>query len=359
MNAIEILRNKKIFFLGVNTGYVTDGLPNDRYIEFYRRRASPALHCAIVGNVVVPGGYGSNASTPTLTKDGVWGEIAAAIKERGSLPGIQLATAWEGYSGTRKFIGTDPTGVITAARELIDGLGFEGIAAAIDAFGEAAIMACDHGYRHIQLHGAHGYLLSLLIDSRINPTGDAVLSRLAELAGHLTSMKIETSIRISLRTGDAAFDTSGAGAFHDKIAALSFDYVDLSSGFYNIDKRLIYPSRPDFVTNRIIESRSIAERHPATNFILSGRALKHLARMPQNLHIGICRDLIANPDFLNHLDQGCRNHSKCHYFSRGEASLTCALWGNPSSPLDPLQSDRQTLSPSDPTFSAPPRAPSA
>jgi NADPH2 dehydrogenase len=44
-----------------------------------------------------------------------------------------------------------------------------------------------------------------------------------------------------LRSGDPAFDADGREVFLDQIASLPVDYVDLSSGFYEIDKRLIYP----------------------------------------------------------------------------------------------------------------------
>lgn len=326
-NAMANLNDKRIFFLGVNTGYVTNGLPDSRYIEFYRRRSSSALHCAIIGNIVVPGGHGSNDVTPTLTADRVWGDIAAAITDGGSMPGIQLATSWAGYIGTRKFVGNDPSSVISAARALVQELGPVGSGSVLDAFNKGALIAADHGYRHVQLHGAHGYLLSLLIDHRINPRSEEIFGRLVRLGEDLTAAGIETSLRISLLTGDVSFDATGTARFHDSIAALPFDFVDLSSGFYNIDKRLIYPSRPDTIVARRSMTVSVASRHPTRNFILSGRAMSAASdTLPDNLHIGLCRDLIANPKFLAQPAKGCENRSKCHYFSKGESSLHCARW---------------------------------
>jgi 2,4-dienoyl-CoA reductase-like NADH-dependent reductase (Old Yellow Enzyme family) len=326
-NGMATWNNKKIFFLGVNTGYVTDGLPDSRYVEFYRQRSSAALHCAIIGNVVVPGGYGSNDATPTLTSNSVWREVAAGIVEAGSLPGIQLATSWAGYAGTRKFVGNDPASVIESARALVEGLGSAEQSNVIDSFELASSMAVDHGFRHVQLHGAHGYLLSLLIDGRINPRSEEALSRLSRLIESLLSNKVETSFRISLLTGYSAFDEAGAQSFHDRIVNLPFDYFDLSSGFYNIDKRLIYPSRPDIISARHAITMQVAKRHPTKRFILSGRATRATVETQlDNVHIGICRDLIANPSFLTQRERGCENRSKCHYFSRGEASVRCALW---------------------------------
>jgi hypothetical protein len=71
----------------------------------------------------------------------------------------------------------------------------------------------------------------------------------------------------------------------------------------------------------------VAERHPQKGFILSGLAGKDKKfELPSNLHFGLCRDLIANPDFLEQPNDGCLNRNKCHYFSRGEKHLTCAVW---------------------------------
>lgn len=327
-DVIARLSDRRIFFLGVNTGYVTDGLPNESYVEFYRRRASPQLHCAIVGNVVVPGGHGSNVSTPTISDSGIWEEVSGAIADRGSIPGLQLATVWPGYTGRRSFVGSNTGQIISEARELVLALGPAGASSILDAFDLGVGIATLKGFRHIQLHGAHGYLLGLLIDSRINVGADAVLDRLSSIGKRLFSEGVESSIRISMRSGDEDFDSDGMEDFLERVSMLPFDYIDLSSGFYNIDKRLIYPSRPDTRAARMSDSCALARRFPARQFIFSGRALlSSLETLPSNLHIGLCRDLIANPNYLNDLDNGCQNRSRCHYYSRGADKLTCALWG--------------------------------
>jgi 2,4-dienoyl-CoA reductase-like NADH-dependent reductase (Old Yellow Enzyme family) len=316
-----------VFFLGVNTGLVTAGAPDYRYVDFYRKRSSPHLHCAIVGNVVVPGGYASNDRTPTLSSDLVWVDLADSIRMCGSRPGIQLATAWAGYTGPKKFLSTKWHEVIGEARQLVTSLGREGMAEVLDTFDEAAKIAVGHGFEHVQVHAAHGYLPSLMIDRRINPDASRAIERLALLGDRLRRERIETSIRVSLKTGDPDFDRTGSEAFLDEMAALPFDFVDLSSGFYNINKQLIYPAVPTILEARLRETLEVARRHPGRAFILSGRATKHrTSNLPSNIHLGICRDLIANPRFLSERENGCRNHGKCHYYSRGSDHVTCPRW---------------------------------
>jgi nucleotide-binding universal stress UspA family protein len=317
------------FFVGLNTGYATRGKLEERFIEFYRRRSSPALHCAIVGNVVVPGGHRTNDNTPIISRASEWAELAGAIACRGSLPGVQLATVWEGYVGLRRFRSPAARETIERARELVRGLGHPRIASALRALDEAADMALEAGFRHLQVHAAHGYLFSLLVDERLNENAPEVLERLTDWAVRHSAAGIETSIRISLRTGDGDFDAHGRDRFHAQIARLPFDFVDVSSGFYDIDKQLIYPGRPDVLRARRIETIALARRFPERRFILSGRALRQPDHdLPLNLHLGFCRDLIANPDYLTDPTRGCCNSGKCHYFSRGGDHVTCPQWAH-------------------------------
>jgi NADPH2 dehydrogenase len=315
------------FLVGLNTGYVSDGEPDQRYVDFYARRSSPALHCAIIGNVVIPGGYGINLSTPTISRAQIWTSIAQAISDRGSIPGIQLATAWQGYQGARSFRPRDGTETIRLARELVRTFGTDQVAKVLTSLEDGTSMALEAGFRHVQLHAAHGYLFSLLVDDRIYDGAGDVLGWLVEWFQKTGSIGVETSIRISLRTGDSRFDAVGRERFQDRIAAMPVNYVDVSSGFYNIDKHLIYPARPDTLLARRSETLGLADRHPEGQFILSGRAFRESEEsLPANVHLGLCRDLIANPDFIVNTTRGCVNSGKCHYFSRGAAHITCPQW---------------------------------
>lgn len=319
--------SRRSFFVGLNTGYVTLGVPDQRFLDFYQRRASPALHSAIVGNVVIPGGVGSNASTATLSDDPIWRSLAAAIARRGSLPGIQLATAWQGYSGAQSFRAKEPNAVVHASRELVAAMSDKEINRQLGAFDQATDLALDAGFQHIQLHAAHGYLLSLLLDPAFNARSGNIRTWLVDWAARVAAADAESSIRISLRTGSSAIDCDDRAAWLDDLSQLAFGYVDVSSGFYNIDKRLIYPGRPEIIAQRRGDTAALAARNPGRQFIYSGRALSRAPDdLPANIHIGLCRDLIANPDFLQARTYGCANSGRCHYFSRGEKHITCSQW---------------------------------
>jgi NADH:flavin oxidoreductase / NADH oxidase family len=322
--------NRRYFFVGLNTGFAVDRHPDRRCLDFYAARSGNGLYCAIVGNVTIPGGVGTNDNTAEISDHPAWAELAESIKASGAVAGIQLATAWPSYRGMKNFVSRVSADQISRYREmarLIAVGDIERFFCAVQAGGKLAIKA---GFRHIQLHAAHGYLLSLLIDSRIYPLADTVLTAIADWATHCAACGVETSIRVSLRTGDPAFDAIGREAFLDQIAFLPVGYIDLSSGFYEIDKRLIYPSLASVVRQRREETMAMANGHKYKEFIFSGKALTTTeSDLPSNIHIGLCRDLIANPNYLRDKDDGCINAMKCHYYSRNQAHLTCARWPTP------------------------------
>jgi 2,4-dienoyl-CoA reductase-like NADH-dependent reductase (Old Yellow Enzyme family) len=320
-------QTRRLFFVGVNTGFANNGEPDRRLVEFYRRRSSPALYCAIVGNVVVPGGHLSNATTSVISRSSAWKSIASAITERGSKPGIQLATVWEGYEASRSFLAVNSREAIGQARDLVRSLLPNQVSTLLDSFEQGAALAIEAGFRHVQLHAAHGYLYNLLVDKRIFEGAEEVLDRIVKWSRAAKAVGVETSIRISLRTGDSEFDALGTEAYQDRIASLPVDFVDLSDGYYSINKQLIYPARPDVLKARWSESLSLAARHPEVQFILSGKAHDRLGQsLPPNANIGLCRSLIANPDLLVGTGRGCVNSGRCHYFSRGDRHITCSHW---------------------------------
>jgi hypothetical protein len=58
-----------------------------------------------------------------------------------------------------------------------------------------------------------------------------VTTAIADWARRLSDRGIETSVRVSQRTGDLVFDANGREEFLDTISLLPVGYVDVSSGF--------------------------------------------------------------------------------------------------------------------------------
>lgn len=320
------MSGRRIFFVAVNTGYACDGHPTETFISFFEARSSPNLHCAIVGNVVVPGGVLTNPGTAMISSRPIWRDLAARIARSGSVPGIQLASAWPAFVASASFRSKDTSAEIDRARTLMDGLSSSEVRSILRSLETGSRMAVDAGFRHVQLHAAHGYLFNLLLDDRLSSRAGEVSLEITDWLRRWNNAGIETSIRISLRSGDVAFDSVGTNQFQESMVSLPSTYLDVSSGFYTVDKRLIYPGRKDVLAERHEQTLALARAYPSKAFIASGRVLAAAVEWPSNVHFGVCRDLIANPSFLDGFNNGCQNRGKCHYFSRGEESLTCAKW---------------------------------
>lgn len=318
--------SRKKFFVGLNSGFVDkNSNPNDQCIDFYSSRSGHGLYCTIVGNVVLPSGFSTNQKTARISQDPGWTRLVASIKDRGSIPGIQFSSTWAGFKGERRFITRNYTDTFNFYRQAASQIAQAEIAALINELSEASQIAIDHGFRHFQLHAAHGYFFNLAIHPLFSSYSEWTRVEIQDWIYRMRKQGIETSIRISMTTGWPEIDSEYVRGLSPAYN-LDVDYIDLSDGFYNIDKRKIYPSTEDLSERRFTLSLNIATEHPDKMFILSGQAKNHSSDLPKNLHLGFCRDLIANPNFLNNMEDGCTLCNKCHYFSRGTDSLFCPNW---------------------------------
>jgi 2,4-dienoyl-CoA reductase-like NADH-dependent reductase (Old Yellow Enzyme family) len=320
--------DRKYFFLPVNTGYVEDGLPTDRCVQFYADRSGHGLHCAIVGNVVIPNGHGTNNVCAHISDSMKWQQLANAISQQGACPGVQLSTTWSDYYGMKPFFKRKDENFLSASayKNALMDISEQNISQLFEDLKQGINLAVGAGFKHIQIHAGHGYLFSLLIDNFFSKHSDFVLSELNNISHYIKSKNIESSLRFSLATGNSEIDKNRYQLI-EKIMELSFLYFDISSGYYNFDKRLIYPSSEKFLRSRHQETLKIANQFSHKEIIISGKAHRiSNSDLPKNVHIGICRDLIANPNFLYNFSSGCTNRMKCHYYSRGEAQLNCGEW---------------------------------
>lgn len=317
--------NRKVFFLAVNTGYGINGNPDSRLIKFHQERSGNGIYCSIVGNVVTPKGFGSNNYCLTISNHYNWKIISETIQENGSIPGIQLSTAWKGYKGNKNFVASSNDDFSEYTNQFINIKKTE-INHIIKDFYTGVNLAIDAGFKHIQIHAAHGYLLSLLVDPVFCKNSEYTLEKLNELINHIKSNNVQSSIRFSVKVGIQAIDKLRRKSI-DNIIALDADFFDISSGFYNINKHLIYPESKSMLKSRYNNSVFLSTKYPSKSFIFSGKSLSNIKEdLPKNVSLGICRDLIANPKYLIDNSIRCENHKQCHYHTEGKSHLNCKMW---------------------------------
>ncbi|MBB1367616.1 hypothetical protein H5154_14630 [Pseudoalteromonas sp. SR44-5] len=316
---------KQSFFLAVNTGFVSNGLPDEDCIEFYKARSGKGIGCSIVGNVVISGGYATNNVCSMISKDKVWVTLATSITNNGSIAGIQLSSTWPDYTGNKKFVATQHQNPIEDYKVAVSQLSFLDIELILTNLKNSIEISIDAGFKHIQIHAAHGYLFSLLIDPFFSKHSEYFLGNIDKIAGNLKSRKIQSSIRFSLLTGSQKLDKNRSPLI-ERIMETKFDFFDVSFGFYNINKNLIYPETNSALKSRRLKTLELAKKFPNRNFIISGKVkLSELHNFPDNIYLGVCRDLIANPNYILQSNFGCLNCGDCHYYSKGKSRLECGV----------------------------------
>ncbi|MET0812970.1 MAG: NADH:flavin oxidoreductase/NADH oxidase [Microbacterium sp.] len=186
-----------------------DGLPQEWHHTHLAQFASGGAGIVIAeATAVVPEGRISPDDTG-LWNDAqreAWRPIAAAIRSRGAVPGIQLAHAGRKAStwspliaGTYGTIRPSEGGWQTVAPSAIAYEGYDvpraldvrGIDAVVTAFAAAAVRAWDAGFEVIEIHGGHGYLVHQF------------LSRLANTRDDEYGGSLENRARLLLRIVDA------------------------------------------------------------------------------------------------------------------------------------------------------------
>ncbi len=150
-----------------------DGRINKATIEHYRRRAAggPAMiimeACAVSPEGIV------SPHQPVIYADRYiegLSKIAAAIKEEGAVPAVQIHHGGRQTSAKvihRKPLAPSPL-PCPAIRGDVEPLTVDGIRNLVKKFGDAAARAYRAGFELIEIHGAHGYLVNQFLSNFSN-----------------------------------------------------------------------------------------------------------------------------------------------------------------------------------------------
>ncbi|NLZ93304.1 MAG: FAD-dependent oxidoreductase [Firmicutes bacterium] len=159
-----------------------DGSVTERLVRYYRDQAAGGAGMIIVEYAYVDDigaksahchlGISNNEHIPGLA----W--LAENIKEQGAIPAIQIE-----HCGRQKFLGTQPICAPSAipwpnlwnqygVQAVPHVLTIEEIQDIVHAFGDAALRAKTAGFELVEIHGAHGYLLTNFFSPTTNHRND-------------------------------------------------------------------------------------------------------------------------------------------------------------------------------------------
>ncbi|HEY6155686.1 MAG TPA: NADH:flavin oxidoreductase/NADH oxidase [Candidatus Udaeobacter sp.] len=237
----------------------TNGLANDWHLVHLGGRAVGGAGLVLTeATAVLPEGRISPQDLGIWSDDHVPAlkRIVRFIHEQGGVAGMQLAHAgrkastrrpWEGDGAIPENQGgwknvTAPSAIPFAENySMPQALTHDGIREIIAAFAAAARRACDAGFRVIEIHGAHGYLihefLSPLSNERTDDYGGSFENRTRMLREVVQAVRTSWPkgaplfVRISATDWiDGGWDLQESIALARELKKLGVDLIDCSSG---------------------------------------------------------------------------------------------------------------------------------
>ncbi len=292
-----------------------DGTVSGRLIRHYARRAAgPALVIVEATGIHVEGAglYNELKIFDDRFVEGL-ASLAAAVKSRGALAGIQL------YHPGRQAASAEITGRQPVAPSAIPyhpkagiphALSIDEIAQLVEEFAEGARRAKEAGFDLVEFHGAHGYLiaqfLSPLANSREDRYGGETANR-ARFAVEIvrrTRERLGAGFPISIRISGDEYQPGGLTiAESARIArileAAGVNLVDVSAGTKATIEWMIQPMmKPRGCLAALAETirRSVTVPVMAAGRINDPTVAECILAKGQADLVGIGRGLLADPD---------------------------------------------------------------
>jgi len=298
---------------------VDDGMPNDADAAYWSRisRGGPAM--------IITGGVQVSAETTLRRRylGEAWHPWSArgfrkradAIAAGGALPVVQLGHLGRETLGAPTFLPFEAPSAVRGPREPVAArvLRTDDVSGVVRSFGVSAAQMVEAGYRGVEIHAAHGYLiaqfLSAIVNDRTDRYGGDVTGRttlLAEIVEEIRRQVPEAllGVRFSvendpggLTAGDLA-DVAGVLA-----ARAPVDYVNISfgnRGYYVRDMATDGPPLAGEVSALaaavgapLLASSAFRTPGQITTALADGAAL-----------VGMARPFLADPDVARKLLDG-------------------------------------------------------
>jgi 2,4-dienoyl-CoA reductase-like NADH-dependent reductase (Old Yellow Enzyme family) len=199
----------------------------------------------------------------------------------------------------------------------------------IAAFAAAASRAKQAGCDAVQLHAAHGYLLSQFLSPLTNQRSDAYGGDLEGRSRFLMEIVAavqqscgkEFPLLVKLNGSDnldGGLEIDESLAISQKLDAAGITAIEISSGTPASGEqspiRLATPSGDEMAYNAVL-SRTIKQQVSCPIIAVGGIRSLHVAtgllRTNQADYISLCRPLIREPDLPNKLQSGASEKSTC------------------------------------------------
>ncbi|MBN1572133.1 MAG: NADH:flavin oxidoreductase [Deltaproteobacteria bacterium] len=341
-----------------------DGFPTENLFKLYGRLAKGGVGLIITGLSAVSA---DGRTTPRMnciySDDHIekFRELADHVHENGSKIAMQIAHA--GRQTTKKLIGTQPIAPspvrdmtsFTTPREMTE----EDIERVIEDFAKAARRAKEGGFDAVQLHCAHGYLISQFLCPYTNRRRDRwggsvenrmrfltkIYGRVRELVGDGYPILVKMNGYDMMKGG---LDIDEAAVQARMMKDMGIDGIEVSCG---IGEDGLSSLRGDIPIEAIIDDLGSFKKQPVMRFIMrhfgkkiikthpfseeynldAARAIKSSVKIPvfavggnvdpakirgivergDSDYVSLCRSLIIEPGFPKQIEEGRTEPSRC------------------------------------------------
>ncbi|MDX1460952.1 MAG: NADH:flavin oxidoreductase/NADH oxidase family protein [Xanthomonadales bacterium] len=313
----------------------------DRHVTLYRRWAGGGAGLLITGNVQVDRRYLERCGNIAIDgpQDAEQMQALSNLAQAGTCgdarPWMQLSHAGR---QTPKLVTTEPVGPSAVPLELPGGrfgkpraLSGEEVLDVVRRFGHAARVARDAGFGGVQVHGAHGYLISEFLSPKVNRRedewGGSLENRARLLLECVRAARAATGadFAVTVKLNSADFQQGGFG-FDDCLGVIELlnreglDLLEISGGTYEQPRLLGIDGLEPVFEERVRESTRAREAY----FFEYAAHARRVAKMPLMVTggfrslkgmndalaggdvdmIGLGRPLCVDPDFAGRVLSG-------------------------------------------------------
>lgn len=306
-----------------------NGQPRPKMVDFYRQLARGGVGLIITGHMYIHPSGKAHEEMTGIYNDGFiphLKKLADAIHEEGGLGIVQINHGGmhvdeESVSVPIAPSAYDDESMNKPAREMTEGE----ITTLIDAFGQAARRTKEAGFDGVQIHGAHGYLISQFLSPAVNKREDEWGGEISRRAKFLRKVykavrnqvgkEFPILIKLAMKDGvDGGLDFEESLEVVKMCEEIGIDGIEISSGFK-------FPSSRKGIRQETEEAYFLPfakKARPITTLplILVG-GMRSKTVMEKVLadgyadFVSLCRPLINDPDFPNKLRLGQKEKSDC------------------------------------------------
>ena len=276
-------------------------------------------------------------------------EMAKVVHDAGGKAVIQLAHA--GCQAIEALTGQPPMGPSALGGEKgprCRGMSIEEIRTVVDAFGQAALRAKKAGCDGVQIHGAHGYLLSQFLSPFFNKREDAyggsVENRARIVKEVLQSIRryagTDFPVMIKINSSDfleGGLDVDGMLATASLLEKDGIDAIELSGGTsYSGKNNPIRSCKSENDEVFYLDAARMYKKQIQVPLMLVGgiRSLSVAERLVRdNLsdYVSLSRPLIREPGLINRWKSGdtrkaeCRSDNLCYKAALSGEGIYCVV----------------------------------